>query len=511
MDVINSCHCCLQAPPYKDLATPYDLGATETYADMLKYCFDLHLRQDENISRGICLMCVSRLQDARDFKLQVQQCQAKLEGQHVKVSRPAELLVKSEIDDDDNLVFTVLKVEPPSEMASLSRENSYAHEGCNEESKNKSGIEKNLQETYIMSRATYDSTTQEKSDTETCSNTTHKIEEIEHGVQNFTQMVYDSKRRPKTIFNCNHCSFTAPFKSLILKHQVKHERISFKCDHCSYTTTYKKNIQRHVMRHMGKNRLDCTLCSFTSLFRSHMIRHQMTHTGKTNTLLNCDHCSYTTPFEGYMRRHKISQHTNKDRKRFMCNVCACQYNSKKYLKIHLMRHAGEKPLKCSNCTYKCTTKMDLKRHETVHSGEKPFQCNQCDYKSNTGTHLRRHIGAVHLRNKSHKCTYCDYKTDEKTRLNRHLMTHTGEMPFKCDLCDYKCRVKEHLRFHQMKHTGEKPHKCSYCDFRCIRKSDLPAHLRTHTGEKPYKCNHCNYSSTQKHVLVGHMKSKHFSV
>ncbi|XP_063369911.1 uncharacterized protein LOC134658230 [Cydia amplana] len=104
MDVKHACRCCLRCPPDKDLTTPYThLGKTEIYAVMVKECFDIHLVVDGAGSCGICSMCVGRLRDASDFKLQVQRSQAELQALLVK----AESAVKSEQADDDS-VFDVL-------------------------------------------------------------------------------------------------------------------------------------------------------------------------------------------------------------------------------------------------------------------------------------------------------------------------------------------------------------------------------------------------------------------
>ncbi|XP_063371189.1 zinc finger and SCAN domain-containing protein 16-like [Cydia amplana] len=84
---MHQCLCCLKGGPDKDLTTPYTyLGKTEIYSDMLKDCFDLQLTSGTNGESGICEVCVGRLRDASDFKLQVQRSQAELrtQGAHVK-------------------------------------------------------------------------------------------------------------------------------------------------------------------------------------------------------------------------------------------------------------------------------------------------------------------------------------------------------------------------------------------------------------------------------------------
>ncbi|XP_048001065.1 zinc finger protein 25-like isoform X2 [Leguminivora glycinivorella] len=481
MDVVNSCRCCLKGRPYKDLATPYThLGKTETYVDMLIDCFDIHLDLDENISRGICLMCVSRLRDASDFKLQVQHSQTQLHGAViVKVetsikSEPPSHDIKEDWSDTDNDGHPY-----ESAIASSSGEKACASEECNEDSKNNCI---SLHDVLLSSGTTCQSTvTQEKNNSEPPGFT---VENKEQTVKNFMRKTNLKDLTVKTLYNCKQCSYKTPSKSKILRHQKTHTKPLLSCDHCSYKTPYKYRIRRHQNTHAVKE------------VKTKKLR---------KTLHKCDQCSYTSVYKSCVVQHQMI-HTNE--KPFMCDHCAFQCRTKKHLIQHMMKHTEERPFKCSMCTYKCKVKTALQSHEKTHTGEKPYKCSQCDYKCITSTHLKRHAGTHPGNHQAHKCSHCDYHTHDKSQLKRHVRVHTNVWPYKCDLCDYQCRMREHLRFHQMKHTGEKPHKCSYCDFRCIRKSDLPAHLRTHTGEKPYKCKHCTYECRQKHVFEGHMKFKH---
>ncbi|XP_048003790.1 uncharacterized protein LOC125240017 [Leguminivora glycinivorella] len=72
------CSCCLLRRPERGLATLYNHnGRTEVYSDMLRECFDINLISTYD-KYGICEVCVGRLRDASDFKLQVKCCQEKL-------------------------------------------------------------------------------------------------------------------------------------------------------------------------------------------------------------------------------------------------------------------------------------------------------------------------------------------------------------------------------------------------------------------------------------------------
>ncbi|PZC73310.1 hypothetical protein B5X24_HaOG209700 [Helicoverpa armigera] len=111
------CRCCLLRPPDRGLKTQYSMvGKSEVYADMLKECFEIQMPCTEESEMGICEICVTRLRDASDFKLQVQQCQkqfmTQLKGFAVKDETSPK--VKEEyldLDDDNDIYFLELKEE----------------------------------------------------------------------------------------------------------------------------------------------------------------------------------------------------------------------------------------------------------------------------------------------------------------------------------------------------------------------------------------------------------------
>ncbi|XP_026314379.1 uncharacterized protein LOC113226076 [Hyposmocoma kahamanoa] len=103
MSSLIFCRCCLLRPPDKDLKTAYRrLDKIEIYGDMLKECFEIHI-SIESTECGICEVCITRLRDACDFKMQVQQCQKELQRQAV-VKDEDTAHVKEEIEETDDSV-----------------------------------------------------------------------------------------------------------------------------------------------------------------------------------------------------------------------------------------------------------------------------------------------------------------------------------------------------------------------------------------------------------------------
>ncbi|XP_063542672.1 uncharacterized protein LOC134751218 [Cydia strobilella] len=103
---MDPCCCCLQCPPDKDLTTPFTHnGKTDTYYDLFKECFNLHLVVGGAGACDICSACVGRLRDASDFKLQVQRSQAELQARLDKAESAVKFEPADDSADDDSLLL----------------------------------------------------------------------------------------------------------------------------------------------------------------------------------------------------------------------------------------------------------------------------------------------------------------------------------------------------------------------------------------------------------------------
>ncbi|XP_048003891.1 uncharacterized protein LOC125240088 [Leguminivora glycinivorella] len=87
-------------------------GKTEIYGEMLRDCFEIDLTLLGDEECGICEVCVGRLQDASDFKLQVQRSQARLQAwQEVPCVKDEVSIVKSEESGEHAKPHIVSKIE----------------------------------------------------------------------------------------------------------------------------------------------------------------------------------------------------------------------------------------------------------------------------------------------------------------------------------------------------------------------------------------------------------------
>ncbi|XP_039494678.1 zinc finger protein 595 [Drosophila santomea] len=131
-----------------------------------------------------------------------------------------------------------------------------------------------------------------------------------------------------------------------------------------------------------------------------------------------------------------------------CPECRRVFKTAYNLKIHLVRHTGQRDFQCTFCERQFVSKYLWRLHERVrHMGEQPFRCKFCPDTFFTSSAKSRHERTRHIRDRSYQCDECSKRFNTKTCLNKHKFLHTGLKPFGCDICHIDFARKSKLRNH----------------------------------------------------------------
>ncbi|XP_071449494.1 zinc finger protein-like isoform X4 [Hetaerina americana] len=220
----------------------------------------------------------------------------------------------------------------------------------------------------------------------------------------------------------------------------------------------------------------CQICNMVFEELNLLEAHKMCKQLKEEKQLKCDVCSKTFKYKKALNTHVKSVHSMK--KEHQCQECLRYFKNQSELRIHIMRHTGEKPIKCKICSKGFARNSDVNKHMVTHMDERPFKCKICSKGFNHGGNLKTHI-LIHTGERPFKCEICSKSFSQKSSLRGHMLTHMDERPFKCDICLKGFCTTYHLKNHVLTHTGEKPHKCEVCSKGFRKKQHLDYHMLTH--------------------------------
>ncbi|EDV48670.2 uncharacterized protein Dere_GG16748 [Drosophila erecta] len=162
-----------------------------------------------------------------------------------------------------------------------------------------------------------------------------------------------------------------------------------------------------------------------------------------------------------------------------CPECRMVFKTAYNLKIHLVRHTGQKDFQCAFCDRRFVSKYLGRLHERVrHMGEQPFSCQFCSDTFFTSSAKSRHERMRHIRDQSYQCDECGKRFNTKTCLNKHKFLHTGLKPFSCDICNIDFAQKSKLRNHFNSQAHQKKATAILDSKQCLSGDELEIALNS---------------------------------
>ncbi|XP_050676699.1 zinc finger protein 62-like isoform X1 [Leptidea sinapis] len=201
---------------------------------------------------------------------------------------------------------------------------------------------------------------------------------------------------------------------------IRKDNIS--CTSCAKEFRYFAPLLRHVNSEHGKNNRICDICGRSFKSVAHLkIHFSYEHTGS----FTCDDCGVNYKNQWCLGRHKAKCHNVKQFKcskcsemfqspyqmqkhlievhniGHKCSDCGRMFTRNSFMKDHIRRtHLKEKNVPCSICNEKFFDNHLLKMHMVKHEGERKFSCDVCGKtflrRSNLASHMAMHKKYGHV-------------------------------------------------------------------------------------------------------------------
>lgn len=221
---------------------------------------------------------------------------------------------------------------------------------------------------------------------------------------------------------CQICSCKFVTFGSVERHMNGHYR-NYVCKECGsgYITKYRLKVHHKSMHVDGNYPCECG-----KTFTTHQkLKNHVNTVHKMMKRFKCTKCPER--FAEYFRRqkHLVEAHGLAPLK-YTCNVCERTFDRRYTLSRHLKRdHLEERENVCDVCSYRCYTKNELKVHMVKHTGQKIFECTVCKKSYARKKTLREHM-RIHNNDRRFVCPACGQAFVQKCSLKGHMKTHHFE-------------------------------------------------------------------------------------
>ncbi|KAH8292411.1 hypothetical protein KR054_009403 [Drosophila jambulina] len=144
------------------------------------------------------------------------------------------------------------------------------------------------------------------------------------------------------------------------------------------------------------------------------------------------------------RKAKLAK---RNAKTWVCEQCGGVFKCSTYLKLHMLRHTGQKSFECDVCQAKYYTENEMRRHRILHTDARPYACRFCD-KTFRGCSSKVVHERSHTNERPFQCRYCEMAFTSTSTRQRHELLHTNNRKYHCGTCQQWFLRATHLTLHQ---------------------------------------------------------------
>ncbi|RNA15443.1 zinc finger protein 768-like [Brachionus plicatilis] len=158
-------------------------------------------------------------------------------------------------------------------------------------------------------------------------------------------------------------------------------------------------------------------------------------------------------FENCDPKDQLAPKSNKNAKKYKCDLCGRGFSRSNTLITHRRIHTGEKPFECNICGRAFRQPGNLTRHKLTHTTIKPYSCNKCGKSFNRVSNLHAHI-KIHSDGKPYVCIVCGMGFYQKVDLKLHALAHSSDKMHECSFCKRTFKQAAHLKYHLHSHLKQ---------------------------------------------------------